>query len=103
MSGWITEWLRVHDTADIVWLGIGLVAQLSFSARFLIQWISSEKEGRSVIPVAFWWLSLVGGLLLLAYGIQRGEPVIILGQMFGIVVYIRNLWLIRVERQRSIA
>ena len=78
---------------------MGLSAQLMFSARFLIQWISSERERRSVIPVAFWWFSLVGGLLLLAYGFYRGEPVIILGQSFGTVVYTRNLWLIHAEKR----
>ncbi len=72
-----------------------------FSARFLIQWITSERERRSVIPVAFWWFSLAGGVLLLFYGVYRGEPVIILGQVFGVVVYARNLWLIHGERRLS--
>jgi lipid-A-disaccharide synthase-like uncharacterized protein len=73
-----------------------------FSARFLIQWISSEKARKSVMPVAFWWFSIMGGLLLLAYGVYRGEPVIILGQAFGIIVYARNLWLIHAERRSAL-
>ena len=80
-------------------MGVGLTAQLMFSARFLIQWISSERERKSVVPVAFWWFSLLGGMLLLTYGFHRGEPVIILGQTFGLVVYTRNLWLIHAERR----
>lgn len=98
----LLEWMNVNSTRDLIWLSVGLLAQMMFSARFLIQWITSEREGRSVIPIAFWYFSLGGGLLLLAYGIYRGEPVIILGQSFGIVVYFRNLWLIHAERRLTI-
>ena len=63
-------------------------------ARFLVQWIASERSGKSVIPISFWYLSLIGSTGVLIYGIGRGEPVIILGQVFGTVVYIRNLMLI---------
>lgn len=97
----LLEYFNINSTRDLIWLTIGIVAQLSFSARFLIQWISSEKARKSVMPVAFWWFSICGGILLLAYGIYRGEPVIILGQSFGIVVYARNLWLIHVERRSA--
>lgn len=95
----LLAWLNIESTLDLIWLAVGLVAQLMFSMRFLIQWISSEKARRSVMPVAFWWFSISGGLLLLTYGFYRGEPVIILGQAFGIVVYARNLWLIYAERR----
>ena len=94
----LLRWMDVHSTLDLIWLSVGLVAQLMFSARFLVQWITSERQKKSVVPTAFWWFSLVGGALLLAYGIQRGEPVIILGQAFGLVVYARNLWLIHADR-----
>ncbi|MEM6386333.1 MAG: lipid-A-disaccharide synthase N-terminal domain-containing protein [Pseudomonadota bacterium] len=97
----LLEYFNITSTRDLIWLTIGIVAQLSFSARFLIQWISSEKARKSVMPVAFWWFSICGGILLLAYGIYRGEPVIILGQSFGVVVYARNLWLIHVERRQA--
>ena len=97
----LLEYFNITSTRDLIWLSIGLIAQLSFSMRFLIQWISSEKARKSVVPVAFWWFSICGGILLLAYGIYRGEPVIILGQSFGLVVYIRNLWLIHVERRNA--
>lgn len=88
------EYFRIETQSDLTWLILGLSAQLMFSARFLIQWISSEKQRKSVIPNAFWWFSIVGGLMLLVYGIERGEPVIILGQSLGIVIYTRNLWFI---------
>lgn len=95
----LLQWIDITSRVDLIWLIVGLTAQMMFSARFLVQWISSERERRSVMPVAFWWFSLFGGVLLLFYGLHRGEPVIILGQSFGIVVYIRNLWLIHVERR----
>lgn len=76
------------------WLILGLVAQTAFFARFLVQWIVSERAGRSVVPIEFWYLSLVGGLLLLTYAVHRADPVFILGQSVGLVVYSRNLWLI---------
>lgn len=69
--------------------------------RFLVQWVSSEREKRSVIPIAFWYLSLAGGGMLLTYAIQRRDPVFIFGQCFGVVVYVRNLQLIRRQRQRE--
>jgi len=84
-----------------IWLVIGLAGQAAFGARFLVQWIVSERRGRSVIPLAFWWLSLAGGLVLLAYAIHRRDPVFILGQGFGLVVYTRNLVLIRRRRAQA--
>ncbi|HXH81779.1 MAG TPA: lipid-A-disaccharide synthase N-terminal domain-containing protein [Candidatus Tectomicrobia bacterium] len=79
-------------TTEHVWLAIGLLGQGLFTARFLVQWIASERRKRSVVPVAFWYLSLGGGLTLLAYAIYRRDPVFILGQASGILVYARNLW-----------
>jgi lipid-A-disaccharide synthase-like uncharacterized protein len=79
---------------DYLWLGIGLLGQALFSARFLVQWIASERRKRSVVPLAFWYFSVGGGLTLLAYAIYRRDPVFILGQGAGLFVYARNLWLI---------
>jgi lipid-A-disaccharide synthase-like uncharacterized protein len=76
------------------WLALGLLGQLLFTSRFLVQWIVSERRRQSVVPTAFWWLSLGGAALLLAYAIHRRDPVFILGQAFGFVVYTRNLVLI---------
>ena len=80
------------------WLAIGLIGQGIFSARLIVQWLVSEKEKKSIIPVAFWYLSLVGGIILLAYSIYKQDPVFILGQAMGVFIYLRNLSLIRRER-----
>jgi lipid-A-disaccharide synthase-like uncharacterized protein len=82
-------------TMDHLWLGIGLLGQSLFSARFLVQWIASERRRQSVIPVPFWYFSIGGGLTLLAYAIYRQDPVFILGQCAGVFVYARNLYFIR--------
>ena len=79
---------------SIAWLIVGLLGQLFFSARFIVQWIYSEKKGESHIPIIFWYLSIFGGIGLLIYAIFRKDPVIILGQTFGIFIYLRNLILI---------
>lgn len=82
------------STTEICWLAIGFGGQIAFTGRFLVQWIASERRRDSVIPLAFWYLSLVGGLMLLAYAFYRQDPVIISGQLFGCVIYGRNLFLI---------
>jgi len=81
-----------------IWLAIGFLGQGMFMSRFLIQWFQSEREGRSVIPVAFWYFSIVGGLITLVYAIHKLDPVFIAGQAAGLIVYARNLFLIRRER-----
>ena len=99
----MTELLRifdVHTRAELLWVLFGLLAQALFMMRFLIQWIASERARQSVVPVAFWYFSLAGGLTLLAYAIHRRDPVFILGQALGTVIYIRNLWLIHASDRR---
>lgn len=81
-----------------VWLAVGFLGQAVFGARFLVQWLSSERTGRSVFPMAFWYLSLGGGLILLCYAIYRHDPVFIAGQMTGSVIYLRNIQLRSRER-----
>jgi lipid-A-disaccharide synthase-like uncharacterized protein len=76
------------------WLAFGLVAQLAFAARFLIQWIMSERAGKSVVPMAFWFFSVAGGTMTLIYGLVKREPVIIFGQLLSNVIYVRNIMLI---------
>jgi len=83
------------------WLAFGLAAQLAFAARFLVQWIASERAGKSVVPMAFWFFSIAGGLLTLIYGLVKREPVIILGQLLSNIIYIRNVMLIIKSRQRE--
>lgn len=87
---------------NYLWLGIGFLGQAIFSARFIVQWIASEKEKRSIIPVAFWYLSLLGGLTLLVYSIYKQDPVFILGQSAGMFIYSRNLFLIHRERAQRV-
>jgi lipid-A-disaccharide synthase-like uncharacterized protein len=89
-----------HITTDTVWVAIGLLGQALFAGRFLVQWLVSERTGRSVVPLGFWYLSIGGAAILLAYAIHRHDVVFTLGQLFGFVVYVRNLALIRRERQR---
>lgn len=92
---------KVESTAELIWVCIGLGAQLMFSMRFIVQWWASEKEGKSVIPEIFWWLSITGGLTLFAYAVHRQDPVFILGQSLGVVIYARNLWLIYAEKRAA--
>ena len=82
------------SSIELFFLIIGFFGQGVFASRFIVQWIYSEKKGESVIPIIFWYLSIVGGICLLIYAIFRKDPVIILGQSFGILVYTRNLILI---------
>lgn len=81
------------------WLIIGLAGQIVFGLRFLVQWICSERRKESYIPLAFWYLSLLGGAILLAYAIHRQDPVFILGQSMGVIVYVRNLVLIAQQKK----
>jgi len=83
------------DSMRNPWLVLGLLGQVVFSARFLVQWIESERAGRSVVPDSFWWLSIVGSMILLVYAIWRRDPVFVLGQSAGFVIYARNLALRR--------
>jgi lipid-A-disaccharide synthase-like uncharacterized protein len=85
----------------VFWLSVGFLGQALFTARFLIQWLASEKKRDSVVPVAFWWLSLLGGTALLSYAFFRRDPVIITGQGMGLFVYARNLMLLNKARQRA--
>jgi lipid-A-disaccharide synthase-like uncharacterized protein len=90
------EW---HDS--LPWLIAGLVGQGAFFARFLVQWVASERAGHSYIPMSFWYLSLVGSLILLVYAIHRAEPVFLLGQLPNAFVYVRNIMLVRRSGQEG--
>ncbi len=93
------QYLDKTSSGDLIWLCIGLLGQCLFMMRFIVQWIHSERHQKSRIPVSFWYLSLIGGLTVLAYGIHKLEPVIILGQLPGTFVYARNLILISRHRK----
>jgi len=90
-------------TSATIWQIIGFGGQGLFAGRFLVQWLYSEREQRSVIPEAFWYFSLGGGLVLLAYAIHRMDPVFITGQGLGLFIYSRNLFFVRRERSRTAA
>jgi len=87
--------------ASTLWVGVGLLGQLLFSGRFFVQWLASERARQSIVPNAFWYLSIAGGLVLFAYACWRQDPVFILGQGLGIFVYSRNLYLLHVAPKRS--
>jgi len=88
-------------TVDHVWLLIGFMGQALFTSRFIVQWFKSEIVGKSVIPLAFWWFSVGGGIVLLAYAVHKMDPVFIAGQAGGLVVYARNLYLIQREKAEA--
>lgn len=91
----ITSWF------NFIWVAVGLLGQAAFFGRMLAQWIMSEKRGESIVPEAFWWLSLIGGVSLFTYFVWRVDIVGVLGQSTGIVIYARNLRLIRKQRRRQ--
>ncbi len=84
-----------------MWMALGLLGQAVFSGRFFVQWLASERAGRSIVPRAFWHLSILGSAILLAYSIYKKDPVFILGQSAGFVIYARNLFLIRRHDARN--
>ncbi|MGO8865740.1 MAG: lipid-A-disaccharide synthase N-terminal domain-containing protein [Alphaproteobacteria bacterium] len=86
-------------TAEKIWLGIGFFGQAMFFMRFLVQWLASERQGKSVIPLAFWYFSIGGAAILLVYAVYRLDPVFIIGQAGGFFIYARNLYLIRREKR----
>jgi len=101
MTEWLERLLHVESAAELWWVIFGFAAQAMFTARFLVQWIASERAKDSVMPLAFWYFSLAGGVMLLAYALYRADPVFILGQALGVVIYGRNLWLIYAKRKRE--
>ena len=86
---------------ELIYLIIGFAGQGIFSARFIVQWFVSEKKKESFIPIIFWYLSILGGISLLIYAIHRKDPVIITGQSFGIIIYLRNLILIHRKKNEK--
>lgn len=99
---WVAAQIDAHDAGvSKGWLIFGFGAQFLFMARFLVQWLASERAKRTVVPVSFWWFSLLGGISLGIYFMRRGDPVAIMGQLFPTLVYLRNLWLIYAEKHQS--
>ena len=94
-------YLNTLGPREIVWIAIGFVGQFLFMMRFLWQWVQSERQRRSIIPIAFWYFSLAGGMTLFAYAVHRRDPVFITGQSLGLLVDTRNLLLIGREKRAS--
>lgn len=88
---------------ETIWLVVGFCGQALFGSRFLIQWIASEKQKRSVIPLAFWYCSILGGLVLFSYALYRMDPVFIVGQALGVLIYGRNLYFIHRRQPEATA
>ena len=93
--------MNVETPGELVWVTVGFLGQALFSARFIVQWFVSEKAKESIVPIAFWYFSILGGMTLLTYAIWRRDPVIICGQAGGLMIYARNLWFIHSKRTRE--
>lgn len=93
--------MNVETSGQLIWVMVGFLGQAMFSARFIVQWFVSEKAKESIVPIAFWYFSILGGMTLLTYAIWRRDPVIICGQAGGLLIYARNLWFIHSKRARE--
>lgn len=91
---WGQKLLNVSDPFGYIWVGLGLLGQVLFTGRMVVQWLVSEKSKKSVVPPIFWWMSLLGSSMLMAYFLWRRDPIGLLGQTFGWFIYVRNLWMI---------
>ena len=101
MLDWLREFIP-DDPRGLSWLALGLFGQLLFFSRWLVQWFASERKKESTMPILFWYLSLVGALFVLAYGVRQREPILVLGQSTGTFIYLRNLMLLsRVKARRA--
>ena len=96
----LMQWWVSTSATEKTWLTVGFLAQFMFSMRFIVQWIASERARRSIVPETFWYFSMVGGAMLFAYAIYRLDPVFMLGQGMGLLIYARNIYFIRTH-QRS--
>jgi lipid-A-disaccharide synthase-like uncharacterized protein len=92
--GKFAQWWAAVSNVELVWVTFGFAAQSMFFMRFVIQWIASERVKRSIVPEAFWYFSFAGGFMLFVYAVHRADPVIMVGQLTGLVIYSRNIWLI---------
>ena len=102
-AGWMASVLGYGSPTVMLWLGLGLFGQLLFTGRMVVQWIASERKGSSVVPPMFWWMSLVGSVLLLAYFLWRRDPIGLLGQAFGSFIYLRNIiWILEGKKLQPV-
>lgn len=99
----LITWFNERSTAEILWIALGFFAQALFMMRFVVQWIASERIRRSIVPETFWYFSLGGGALLLAYAIHKTDPVFIVGQGLGLIIYCRNVYFIWSHKRSTAA
>ncbi|MFV0298999.1 MAG: lipid-A-disaccharide synthase N-terminal domain-containing protein [Hyphomicrobiaceae bacterium] len=99
----LAVWWASISATELIWLTVGFLAQLMFSMRFIVQWIASERARQSIVPEVFWYFSLAGGAMLFAYAVYRMDPVFMLGQGTGLLIYARNIHLIWKEKERAAA
>jgi len=102
-SNWLFRALNVSSWIGVTWVALGFAGQLAFSGRWLVQWFVSERNKASSVPVSFWWMSLIGSVMLFAYFVWRNDVVGVLGQTSGVVIYARNIQLIRKQARREAA
>lgn len=100
-SNWLFRVLNMTGWAGLVWVVLGFGGQLAFSGRWLLQWFVSEKSRSSTVPVSFWWMSMIGSVMLFVYFVWRNDIVGVLGQTSGVVIYARNIRLIHKQRRRE--
>ena len=91
---WLFSTLNITSATGIFWVAVGLLGQVLFTGRMIVQWLASEKEKRSVVPTSFWWMSLGGATMLIVYFIWRVDIVGVIGQSTGWFIYVRNLWFV---------
>lgn len=94
---WLSRFFNISGPTGFIWVSVGLLGQFLFTGRMVIQWLASEKSRQSVVPPMFWWMSLCGALMLLTYFLWRRDIVGVLGQSFGLMIYVRNLYFIRLD------
>lgn len=102
LGGKMAAWWNGMTPLDRIWLGVGMFGQLMFTGRWFVQWIATERARKSVVPATFWYFSFFGGLLVLAYGFYRADPVIIIGQ-FGVFIYARNIYFLLTHHRTEAA
>lgn len=99
---WIERLFNISSPIGFLWVSIGLLGQVLFTGRMVVQWLATEKKRHSVVPPIFWWMSLVGAMMLLTYFLWRRDIVGVLGQSFGLIVYFRNIYFIHMARTTGI-
>lgn len=99
----LTEWWAQVSSGELAWIAFGFGAQSMFFMRFVLQWIASERVKRSIVPETFWYFSFAGGFMLFIYAVHRADPVIMVGQLMGLVIYARNIYLIWLHKKTEAA